>query len=106
MKAQVLAELICRKNKFGETALMLAASRGLNPVCKALLDNGAGIEGTNREGWTALHFAASAGRTGVVSLLLQRGASVNARNREGYTGLHYACSKNVCQTIPCVRCPS
>lgn len=87
-------------NAAGETALMLAASRGLPPMCVALIDHGSSMEQRNRSGWTALHHAANAGRPDVVALLSQRGCSVNEHDKTGETALHKACTK---ESHYCVR---
>lgn len=45
----------------GETALHLAAARGDEAVCRALLEGGCPPEAVTREGKTALHFSAEMG---------------------------------------------
>ncbi|CAM9907301.1 unnamed protein product, partial [Laminaria digitata] len=63
------------KNDLGETPLLLAASRGLERVAKALLDGGADIHVKDWEsGWTPLHRSIYFGHTRLSLLLLQAGA--------------------------------
>ena len=89
-----LTAVVSAPNAFGETALMLAASRGIPPMCVALVEHGASMEQRNHSGWCALHHAANAGRPAVVALLAQRGANVDAHDKQGETALHKACTKD------------
>ena len=75
------------QNRFGETALMLAALQGRLDLVRRLLDRGAAVE---QEGWTPLHYAASGPETQVVALLLARGAAIEARSPNGTTPLMMA----------------
>jgi ankyrin repeat protein len=72
------------------TALMMAAQRGNEPICRDLLDANANIELSDDFGFTPLLFAAEAGRTAVVRLLLERGARTTATSVEGMDALAYA----------------
>lgn len=75
---------IQRANRFGETALMLAAWRNRQQAIRWLLQHGAQPNRTERE-WTALHYATFAGHAGLVEDLLSAGADVNARSTNGST---------------------
>ena len=81
-------------NTAGETALMLAAARGIPPMCVALIDHGAEMDQRNHSGWAALHHAANAGRPAVIALLGQRGCNINAHDKAGETAMHKACTKD------------
>lgn len=62
-------------------------------VAKAVLDNGAPVNATNREGQTALMLAAGSdhrSRVRCVELLCERGAEINPMDRNGRTALRYA----------------
>lgn len=74
-------------NVHGETALMMAALRGMVPAMQKLLDRGAQV---NREGWTPLHYAASGPSADAVRLLLARGAAVDAPSPNRTTPLMMA----------------
>ncbi len=62
-------------NEAGESALMMAALRGLDDWCRRLLARGAPV---NKAGWTPLHYAATGPDPNIVALLLERGAAVDA----------------------------
>ena len=74
-------------NRAGETPLMMAALKGQQAVCEALLERGAAL---NRDGWTPAHYAAAGNALPVLQLLLARGAAVDARAPNGRTPLMMA----------------
>lgn len=61
-------------DKYGWTALMIAAWRGDLDVIRLLLDGGANINAAHRDGWTALTVAEKNGRDEAAALLLAKGA--------------------------------
>src|ERR1043166_6117367 len=75
------------RNRYGETALMLAASRGHIDIVKLLLAQRAQV---NQPGWTALMFAAAAGQLEIARLLIAAGANVNAVSDNGTSALMLA----------------
>jgi hypothetical protein len=78
---------IHRTNRFGETALMLAAWKNRKEALRWLLDHGARPnrgDGNERE-WTALHYATFGGHADLVDTLLNSGADINARSTNGST---------------------
>lgn len=75
---------IHRTNRFGETALMLAAWKNRKDALRWLLDHGARPNRADRE-WTALHYATFAGHAELVDNLLVSGADINARSTNGST---------------------
>lgn len=81
------------QDKYGETALMLAAYYGRMDVLKLALHKGADIRTKERGGGTALMMASSKGYVEVVKLLLESGSDVNARDKNGLAALMYASSK-------------
>jgi ankyrin repeat protein len=75
------------RNRYGETALMLASIRGHAQVARLLIDRGAEL---NPAGWTPLMYAASRGQTDVARLLISFGAKVDATSENGTTALMLA----------------
>jgi ankyrin repeat protein len=83
------------RDKEGNTALILAASRNRTEVVRLLLERGADVNAANEEGHTALTLAAFKGHDDAAALLLEHGADVNARAARarytpGATALIYA----------------
>ncbi|MBO4793408.1 MAG: ankyrin repeat domain-containing protein, partial [Deltaproteobacteria bacterium] len=78
------ANAIC--DKYGQTALMMAARGNSNPeVVKVLLEGGADVNASNADiGMTALMWAAMENSNPeVVKVLLENGADANAKTTEG-----------------------
>jgi ankyrin repeat protein len=87
------------RNRSGDSALMLAASRGDMKLLDLLLGNGAKTDPPgDKIAWTALHYAAFEGRLPAVERLLTAGADINALTpnlsdalmlaaRNGHTGI-------------------
>jgi len=73
-----------------DTALKRAAAKGSTGVVRALLDNGADIDGKGASGDTALMIAAKAGQEAVVRLLVDKGADIDKRNQAGKSALGIA----------------
>ena len=78
------------KDKFGNTALLLAAHLGSLDLLTGLLSAGADLDEKDDDGETALMSAVAAGDAGCVQALLKAGADMNARNDEGKTALALA----------------
>jgi hypothetical protein len=74
-------------NEAGESALMMAALRGLPDWSRRLLERGAQI---NKEGWSPLHYAATGPDATVVQLLIDRGAAIEALSPNRTTPLMMA----------------
>ncbi len=75
---------LTKRNRYGETVLMLAAYKRQKGMVDALIKAGAPI---NQEGWTPLHYAASAGDPDIVTQLLAAGAKVNVLAPDGSSPL-------------------
>jgi len=73
-----------------DTALKRAAATGSTGVVRALLDNGADVDGKGSSGDTALMIAAAAGQEAVVRLLVDKGADIDKRNQAGKSALGIA----------------
>lgn len=93
-----------RKNytdKFGQTPLLWAATRGRLAAAKVLLSADADIHVRSTDyGRSALHFAAIGGHCAIVSALLLKGAKTDAVNNAGETALVWAADKG---HLPVVR---
>jgi ankyrin repeat protein len=72
------------KNRYGSSALHIAAYFGYVEVAKVLLKFGARINAKNNFNNTPLHEACESGEFDMVKLLVHRGASIHIRDSEGY----------------------
>lgn len=84
------------RNKYGESAIMLASYHGLTDLVKQLYLNGAII---NNNGWNALLYAASNGHTRILQLLLDGGAEINSTADNGTTALMMAVRGGYLKTV-------
>ena len=75
------------RNRYGESALMLAAANGALELVKLLIAHGAEV---NMTGWNPLSYAAWRGRTEVVKYLLEKGADIDAVSASGVSALMMA----------------
>ena len=80
-----------RRNRFGDTAMMVGALNGHFGILKALRAKGAAVDGP---GWTPLIYAATGGHEEIVRWLLGEGADVNATSPNGTTALMMAVREN------------
>lgn len=74
-------------DKYGKTALMIAAENGLDGIAAILIDYKAKVDLFDMHGFSALTGAAKNGHTGIVSRLLDAGADPNSSR--GLSALHY-----------------
>jgi len=74
-----------KKDDYGSTPLMIAATFGKIDVAKALINGGAKLNISNADGATALHIAAFYCRTEIVEALMKAGADKNLKNNLGAT---------------------
>jgi uncharacterized protein len=82
-------------NRYGVTAMNLAAMNGSALMIRKLLDAGADPNSANSGGETALMTAARTGKLDAVTLLLDRGANVNAKDDvHAQTALMWAVLEN------------
>jgi len=80
------------KDKFGRSALYLAAERGHPNVVSVLIGHRVKIMNENADGWTPLHAATFHGQIKCMDVLLEAQASINARDGHGCTPLTLAAS--------------
>ena len=72
--------------KYGQTALMIAAELGHTEIARLLVEQGANIHPvSNYYGYTALLWAARGGHADILRLLIAHGASVNASSDEPFS---------------------
>ncbi len=76
------------RNLEGRSALMMAASHGLEPHAALLLSRGANLHAKDTYGRTALHHAAQSEDEAMLRLLLEAGANPNDTNQAGRAALH------------------
>ncbi|EQC31897.1 TKL protein kinase [Saprolegnia diclina VS20] len=76
--------------EIGETALVLAVSRGHTRVVDLLLARGANTNLDTADGTSVLHVVVAQKRHALLETLVAAGANVNARNGRGDTPLHAA----------------
>ncbi|MBP5534326.1 MAG: ankyrin repeat domain-containing protein [Alphaproteobacteria bacterium] len=83
------------RDKWGRTALNLAARYGRTDIVKAILEhNPRLIDDKNNQGWTALHYAAYYKHENMVQYLIDNHAGLNMRTQNGKTALQYAVKTN------------
>jgi uncharacterized protein len=75
------------RNRQDESALMIAALKGMTEIVSQLLEKGADV---NKPGWTPLHYAATAGHLQIMNLLLDNHAYIDAASPNGSTPLMMA----------------
>ena len=78
---------LSRKNRYGDSALMLAAFRGHDRIVLKLLAAGARL---GDKGWNALHYSAFNGQAEVVRMLAASAADLDAPAPNGQTALMLA----------------
>ena len=76
-----------KKDDYGSSPLIIAATFGKTEVARALIEAGADLNITNNDGSTPLHTAAFLCRIEIVEALLAKGADKNALNNFGNTAL-------------------
>ena len=81
-------------DKWGNSALMLAASDGNDEMLQLLLDHGAKVDTQARDGATALMLAAQESRLSSINILLQHGAGLELRNSSKETALLVAINED------------
>ncbi|XP_004681011.1 PREDICTED: fibronectin type 3 and ankyrin repeat domains protein 1 [Condylura cristata] len=86
-------------NKFGFTALMVAAQKGYTRLVKLLVSSGTDVSLRNGSGKDSLMLACYAGHLDVVKLLRSHGASWETRDLGGCTALHWAADGGHCHVI-------
>jgi uncharacterized protein len=78
---------VSMQNRYGDTAIALAALSGHDAAVRRLADAGAQLDGP---GWGALHYAAFNGHAEIVRYLIAKGARLNLRAPNRLTALMLA----------------
>ena len=76
-----------KKDEYGSTPLIIAATFDKTEVARALIEAGADMNCKSNDGSTPLHTAAFFCRIEIVEALLNKGADKNLRNNYGSTAL-------------------
>ena len=79
------------KNRFDDTALLVAALKGHTNIARLLLEKHAALDEKNKYGHTALIMAACNNHKDIVRLLLDAGAALDIRDHDNRTALDWAC---------------
>ncbi|EAX97999.1 hypothetical protein TVAG_114510 [Trichomonas vaginalis G3] len=86
------------KDKFGNTALHLAAIYNSKEIAELLISHGANINEKDKYGQTALHLAAQNNSKETAELLILYGININENDAYGETAFHKAVSFNSKET--------
>lgn len=89
--------LLDAKRKDGCTPFILAAARGHQSTCEALLKCHINLTAFTEIGNNALHAAVKNGKIEVVRFLITHKQLIEVRNADGETPLHIAVSKGFCE---------
>ena len=76
-----------KKDQYGSTPLVIAATFGKTAVAEALINGGADLHIKNNDGSTPLHIAAFFCRVEIVKALISKGADKSIKNKYGSTPL-------------------
>ncbi len=85
-----------QRNRFGDTAIMVAALNGYLDIVRTLRSKGAELDSP---GWTPLIYAATGGHDDIVRYLLAEGANINAASPNGTTALMMAVRESRLDTV-------
>jgi hypothetical protein len=81
---------INKKNKKGNTALIVTSGNNHRNCINLLLDCGANVDSANYVGNTALHISSGSNHPECIHLLLERHADIHYKDIDGHTALHLA----------------
>jgi ankyrin repeat protein len=96
------------RDRYGQTALMIAAQRGESSVVRLLLEKGAALDQTAKYGLSALMLAVIAGHAGIVRTLVEAGADLSLRGSgapgfAGKTALELATARGQADMVAVLR---
>jgi len=91
-------------DEHGTTPLQYASFRGLNELCKVLIEKGADVNAkTHDQGYSALMFASISNHTAVVRLLLENDADVDYTNLIGRNASQMASFVNSLESVDLIK---
>ena len=90
------------KDKYGMTALFVAAIVGKLDVVKCLVEGGANLEAKIENGQTVLLGAATEAQIEVVKYLIEQGADLEAKDKDGWTALMWAAINGQLDVVKCL----
>ncbi|GAB1393381.1 ankyrin repeat domain-containing protein [Rhodocyclaceae bacterium] len=85
-----------RKNRYGDTALMIAALQGRTEIVRLMVERKIDL---NHDGWNPLHYAAFEGHADIISILLASGADINLKAPNAYTALMLAAKRGHLEAV-------
>ncbi len=96
------------RDRYGQTALMIAARNGESSVVRFLLKNGAELDYTAKYGLSALMLAVIGGHADIVQALVEAGADLTIRGTgvpgfAGKTALELATAQSRCDMAVMLR---
>jgi ankyrin repeat protein len=91
-------------NRYGQTALMIAAHKGHAPVVHELVARGARLNHTAKFGLSALMLAVIADHPEVVRLLLDAGADTALKGSDRTAPFHDKTARELADSLGRVRC--
>lgn len=98
-KTSFTQSLLSNQDKYGNTVLHYAVSKGGTEIVEILLQMGAKADLKGNRNLTPLHLAAVHNYPDIASKLLEKGADPNIRDEEGNTPLHFAAEQNNLQLL-------
>jgi uncharacterized protein len=96
------------RDRYGQTALMIAARNGESSVARFLMENGAGLDYTAKYGLSALMLAVIGGHADIIRALVEAGADLTIRGTgaPGFAGkmaLELATARSLCDMAALLR---
>jgi len=100
------AKIIEARDRFGRSALHLAARHGNLDVVKSLINRGADVGAQDESGQTPLHLALREDYVDVALALISAGACIYTENKQGMSCVDCCCSEETRKKITAAYQPS
>lgn len=98
-----LKQDVNKTDKWGRTALIVAAKYGFVEMIECLQELGADIHAKSNMGRTPMHFAAMKNHVKAIKCLKDLGAYLDAKDNRDMTPIHLAVEDGFIETIKCLR---